>query len=353
MHVHDKWEWTTLTRLFGRIELPLCFLLLFALAYIVPYSFAHSPLGSGDNESLANAALVPDPAKSWAIYAELHEGGEAQYYRFDIDQGQRIHVMLFKPTDPESGSFLPGFVLMGSGLVEQGEHPDYVQEPSGAEHQVYEGKQASEATYEPFSPSAFYSLVEADLQAPMTGTYYVAVYESFRGGRYGLAIGDIESYTLNEWILIPINLLSVYQWGGQSLAVVLAPLIVVLVIGILLVIWLRSKMQKPERRQNWLGVLAGLLFVGTAMIVLMQMFLALFQTGLVSEAVVTIIFIVIPLVLGLATLRLSLRIVGEIRIRTRIYFAILGLVALFLWAGLLIGPVLAIIAALLPKRVLI
>ena len=353
MYVHYRLERTGLTRCLFLKKPFFYFLVLIALVCMAPYSLAHSPLGSGDNESLATATVISDPTKSWAIYAELHEGGEAQYYRFDIDEGQKIHVMLFKPTDQELADFLPGFVLMGPGLTEQGEHPDYVEEPSGVEHQVFEGTQASKATYEPFSPSAFYSLAEADFQAPMTGTYYVVVYESSRGGRYGLAIGDIESYTLNEWILIPVSLLSVYQWAGQSLAVVLAPLIVVLVVGIVLIIWLRSRMAKPASRLNWLGVLAGLLFVGTAMIVLMQMVLSLFQTGLVSEVAVTIIFMIIPLVLGLATLRLSLKATEEIRLRTRIYFVILGLVALFLWAGLLIGPVLAVIAGLLPKRLLL
>jgi len=342
-----------LAKSFCRDKLLFCFVLFFALAYVVPRSFAHSPLGTGDNESLADATVVSDPTKSWAIYAELHEGGEAQYYRFDIDLGQRIHVMLFRPTDQELADFLPGFVLMGPGLVEQGEHPNYVQEPSGVEHQVFEGTQASEATYEPFSPSTFYSLAEADLQAPESGTYYVAVYESSWGGRYGLAIGDVESYTLNEWILIPISLLSVYQWSGQSLAVVLAPLIMVLAVGIVLVVLLRSRIVRPRGGLNWLGVLAGLLFVGTAMIVLTQMILSLLQTGLTSEAVITIIFVIIPLVMGLATLQLSLKMTEEIRLRTRIYFVVLGLVALFLWAGLLIGPVAAVIAGFLPRRLLL
>ncbi len=348
----NKCGWAVLARRFDRIRLLFCFLLFLVLACSVPHSLAHSPLGSGDNESLDTATVVSDPLKSWAIYAELHEGGEAQYFRFDIERGQKIHVMLFKPTDDGLADFLPGFVLMGPGLTEQGEHPDYVQEPSDVEHQVFEGTQASKVTYEPFSPSTFYSLAEADLQAPATGTYYVAVYESSRGGRYGLAIGDIESYTLNEWILIPISLLSVYQWAGQSLAVVLAPLIMVLAFGIVLVMWLRYGRAKHTGRLNWLGVLAGLLFIGTAMIVLTQMVLALLQTGLVSEVVVTIVFVIVPLVLGLATLRLSLKATDEIRTGTRIYLMILGLVALFLWAGLLIGPVVAIIAALLPKRLL-
>jgi hypothetical protein len=56
----------------------------------VPIVQAHSPTVAGDNESVATATVISDPTKSWAVYAELHEGGEAQYYKFDISAGQTI-----------------------------------------------------------------------------------------------------------------------------------------------------------------------------------------------------------------------------------------------------------------------
>ena len=40
---------------------------------------AHSPTTFGDNESLASAALVREPTKSWAIYSEIHTGGESAW----------------------------------------------------------------------------------------------------------------------------------------------------------------------------------------------------------------------------------------------------------------------------------
>ncbi|NIR87877.1 hypothetical protein GWO13_10125 [Candidatus Bathyarchaeota archaeon] len=38
------------------------------------------------------------------------------------------------------------------------------------------------------------------------------------------------------------------------------------------------------------------------------------------------------------------------KIRKRIYLAILGILALFAWAGLLVGPALAVVASVLPVR---
>jgi len=321
---------------------------------MAPQTLAHSPLAPGDNESLATATFIHDPTKSWAIYGELHEGGEAQYYRFNVTVGDRIHIMLFKPTSPEEGDFMPGFVLMGPGVGKQGIVPDYVEVPAGADTLVVMGEQPDQATYEPFSPSSFFSLADLELEAPNSDTYYAAVYEPSMGGHYGLAIGDRESYTLSEWILIPLNLLSVYQWEGQSLAFIIAPLIATLVIGIGLLIWLQLQNKTALRTLfGWLGSLAGLLFVGTGAMTLTQMVFSLTQAPLTSEIVITLLFASIPIVLGLVTLRLSLKTVKEAKLRMRIYLAVLGVVALFMWAGFLIGPALAIVASVLPSRLVV
>jgi len=137
---------------------------------LIPEALAHAPLTPGDNESLATATFIPDPTKSWAIYGELHEGGEAQYYSFNITEGQRIHVSLFKSTNPEDREFAPGFVLMGPVINNQGASPDYVEVPVGADTLVMKGKQPTQATYEPFSPSSFYLLADVALDAPSSGT---------------------------------------------------------------------------------------------------------------------------------------------------------------------------------------
>jgi len=188
----------------------------------VPEVLAHSPPGSGNNESFATATVIPDPMKSWALYAQLHEGGEANYCEFNITVGQGIHIMLYKSRRSDEAAFSPSFVLMGPDLVEQGSVPNYLQKPPDAKLLTVQGKQATDASYEPFSPSSFYSMVDLEIDAPATGTYYVAVFEPYEGGPYGLAIGDRESYGIAEWILIPFNLISIYHWEGQSLMMILS-----------------------------------------------------------------------------------------------------------------------------------
>ena len=98
-------------------------IILFICLTILPIAFAHTPLGTADNESLEKATVIPDPAKSWALYSDLHGNREAQYYCFSIEEGQRILVMLTKPTDPEYENFSPKLALMGPELDDKGNVP--------------------------------------------------------------------------------------------------------------------------------------------------------------------------------------------------------------------------------------
>lgn len=329
----------------------MCILLtLLCAAYVwIPKALAHSPVDLGTNESLETAGKIPSPSKSWAIYSQLHEGREAHYYQFEIDQGERIYISLFKPTAPEDSEFLPSLTLMGPNLTSQDSVPSYVEVPEGYGAIVVDGIQPSQANYEPFSPSSFYELAGIDTEAPSTGTYYIAVFEPNEGGHYGLAVGYLEEFTLNEWILIPLNLISIYQWERQSLPLILAPLAAILIIGLAFLIWKWKKQTDMRTVTAWTGALAGLLFLGTGLITLFQMALSLTYAPAIAEAAVTILLASIPIILGAIALRLSLK-MQKINLRTRIYFAIIGLVALFMWGGLYVGPALAIICSLLPSR---
>lgn len=131
--------------------------------FSIPSASGHSPLFSGDNSNLFEAMFIPDPTKSWAIYGELQEGSDAQYYYFEIEKGQRISISLMKPTNVENKEFMPEFVLAGHGLIGQGNLPDYVEQPVGANAVVVAGRQPEEGTYEPFSASSFYELAELDI----------------------------------------------------------------------------------------------------------------------------------------------------------------------------------------------
>ena len=330
----------------GAIILLLCLLL-------IPTVFAHAPLGIGDNESIDRATVIPDPTKSWALYAHLNSDGDAQYYTFNTTTGQKIHVMMYKSTRPEDATFTPRVVIIGPSVIAQGNIPSKITIPSGLDAQLV-NQTEPQPTYEPFSPSTFIGLADATIENPIAGQYYVVVYEQSdtpRGGNYGLAIGDRESYTVDEWILIPFNLMNIYQWEGQSLTMVLAPMIATLLLGVVLVVWRLRKQGSLSNPMALLGAVAGLTFIGTGVTVICQMLLAAMRVAIGTEAVITLIFAIVPLIIGLVTFRLSIKDSFKASIKKRIYYIILGIAALFIWSGLIIGPVLTIVASIMPTPI--
>jgi hypothetical protein len=79
------------------------------------------------------------------------------------------------------------------------------------------------------------------------------------------------------------------------------------------------------------------------------MLLALTLAPLGLDAIVTIVLAVIPIIMGIFAIRFALR--KTVNVRTRVSVAILGLLALFAWAGFIVGPILAIVSSLLPHSI--
>lgn len=324
----------------------LLFFLIILLMFSVRNIFAHTPDKPTENESLATAYTISDPAKSWAIYAELHEGGEGQYYRFELPQDERLRVQLFVPTS-EKSSFVPNLVVMGPGITSQDAVPEYVETVEALGVMLLEGQRSSSPTYEPFTPSSFYELASVDQEVSAGGTYHVAVYEPSQGGHYGLAIGYKEQFGLDEFIRIPIDVIGIHQWEGQSLLFIFAPLILTLVIGLAILV-----LKRPATLRTLfggIGIFAGLLYLGSGFMTLTQTILALTTANPDLGVVLTAIFVLIPILLALAIFRLTFH-RKQITVRTRVLMAILGVLGLFAWAGLLIGPALALIVSFLPSK---
>ncbi len=317
-------------------------MLLVSLMLLVSPVLAHTPLEPGDNEELETATVVTDPTKSWAVYAELHEEGEAQYYRLDLNDGERLKAMLYIPI-AEKG-FKPNLVIMGPGISSQDTVPEYVEVPDGAGVILVEAEETAMPEYEPFTPSSYYYPAEYDLEISVPGEYFIAVYEPDRGGRYGLAIGYREEFGVDEWLLIPLDVIDIHQWEGQPLALIIAPMLIALAAGLLTIVWLKRHLL--QRIGFWLAALAGLLFIGSGFMTLAQMLIALSSATFDASAALTIVFAVLPILLGIGILKLAAR--DNMTAKTRSLVALFGLSGLIVWAGVLIGPVLALLASIIP-----
>ncbi|HDQ07688.1 MAG TPA: hypothetical protein ENN44_02760 [Methanoculleus sp.] len=358
--------------------------LLILCAFLITPAAAHVPLTSGGNDHIDDAFPVPDPTKSWVVYGELEGGGDVRYYRMAMATGDELRLSLFTPRG--APAFVPGIVVMGPDLAPSGTLPPFVDMPphdhaeeTGGDGHATGGAEADEygavviggtvpdgAEFEPFTPSALYHSAEYSHMVRKQGTYYVAVYApegSASGGNYGLAVGYREEFTLSEWLLVPFSVLAIHRWEGQSWALILGPLVLTLVGGFGLLLWRgrREGMSAtgpgtgkgpafPIRGPfGWLAVTAGLLYIGTGVMLLVQTAIALGKAGLTGAAVLPVIYLIVAVLLGSVALRNGLHHTGRTGWGTKnaglsmIFIGVVGFVA---WAGLLAGPVMAVVAGI-------
>jgi hypothetical protein len=319
---------------------PCVILVMLVLAGIGTVS-AHAPLGAGSNEDPADATLIDNPEKSFAIYTELHTGNEAQYYRFPMRKGQ---VLYGSAGVPGPDAMVPSLVIIGPGIVPEGITPSFIRVPAGSGARVIPGTRPGKPAYEPFSPQPLYKTADFSITVPSDGTYYIAVYGT-DGGNYYLAPGFLEEFTVAEQLFIPWSVVSIHIWQGQSPAEIFAPLIVVLTLGLVAVAL------RPKNQGAWpdplhlLVLLSGLLYIGGAAMTAYQLIRTVSVTGYAPEVLLTLVLMAVPVLLGTAAVIAGARSPGaEFCPRTGIAMLIIGIVGLLVWAGLILGPVLAMAA---------
>jgi hypothetical protein len=320
---------------------------------------AHVPAFPEDNTSPERAVSVPVTDKSWSFYDSL-ERGQATYYRASLDAGERLRVGTFTP---DGGEFTPSIVLLSESLNGTDEVPAGVTVPAGMNATVVEGERPVAASYEPFAPAAYYHTAELDRTVPDGGTYIVAIYEpANRSGEAGVALGYGERFSPVEYVTVPFDLVRVHRWENQHPLFVFGPWLVTFVLGSAFVASRREEWARAGSRQRDTEgllhrthvtrlVLSGgaLLVLATAAGTTLQMVVALGKTGPALAAIVTAVFVAVPVVCGGWALQVAVRdplVLGD---RTRIGLSVAAIASLATWAGFLVGPaILAAVAVLAP-----
>lgn len=314
---------------------------IFLLTLLFIQADAHVPLTPAAENDLNSATPIQDPEKSYAIYGEIHEPGEADYYRMNLSANQRLEIQLSVP-DP---AFMPALVVMGPGIEAKDALPEGIKAPEGAGVLVLQGKMPERAGYEPFSPMSLYQVSSYTRHSVRPGSYYIAVYSQDNAGPYTLATGWIEEFSSYEWVTVPIDLVSIRLWQGQALPLIFGPMAGVVAAGLLI---LRSRGKKHLRSApGLLAAVSGLTFLGTAATIAVQMAIALKSAPISSEVLPTLIFLAASLALGLAAISASSRRWSAL---TRTSMFAIGVMGLVFWSGLIIGPLLAFAASAVPEK---
>ena len=309
---------------------------------------AHVPVSADGNNDISTALTIEKPIKSYVIYGHLHEAGEVAWYKLSMNPGERLVLSLMTSS---YNSTVPDMVVMApADSLPFAERPHQVSVPQGYRAELIRGEPPRKAEYEPFGPSAVFETASYTKEIAEPQLWYVAVVSPADETRYSIAVGYVEEFTPLEWVLVPLNVMYTHLWEGQSILAILTPFLAVVILGFIVIS--RNGKQKNWHRTHsgWLATITGLCYLGGAAITLVQMVRAIAITGPASSVVLTLVFAIIPIALGLWALRIG-RSSLPMTMQERFFLVLIGISGLVFWAGLVIGPVLAISAAVLPGQV--
>ena len=324
--------------------LPVFFILLMVI--ILPGD-AHVPISADNNNNITTALSVEKPTKSYAIYGHLHDAGDVGYYQFNLNAGDQLKLSLmttgFEAPVPDMVVMSPG----NSGPLDN--LSQTVDIPPGYRAELIKGQKPVTAEYEPFSPAAIFNVASYSKNITRPGTYYVAVISPADETQYSIAVGYLEEFSVSEWVLVPISVINTHLWEGQSIIAILAPFLAIIILGFILISRRERENKTKKPLSFWLATIAGLCYLGGAAIALVQMVRVLMVTGFSAGVIVTLILAFIPILLGIWALHIA-RSTFPLSKKDRFSLGIIGLLGLLFWAGLIIGPAIALIAALVPER---
>jgi len=301
---------------------------------------AHAPQIPATNEGIQNAVHIDDPLKSWAIYGTFPNAGSVTYYEFTLERGDRLWFSVFTP---DIGVVHPEAVIIGPEIKNEGDLPAGIVLLENNGYIVIPGTKPDHPEYEPFTPAANYQWLKYEYIAEVPGTYYIAMVNNGTGpGSYGLAVGYKEEFSLSEWVMIPISIANIRIWEGNSQAFVIGFPLLIVVFG-LVYLFRVKKEPVPINLEMLAGSAGGLLYIAGSAFMLIQALMALMKTGFEASFGVTVIFILIPLILGALILRYMIKPARHQAIK----LLVLGALGLVVWAGYVVGPVLVILAGLM------
>jgi len=237
------------------------FLILFFVFLIACISMvaAHQPrLELGSNTSLGTPIIIENPEISQAFYGELN--GQPDFYKITSDAPFKFYINLLVPASPGiSPDFISAQLLDASGNVLL----------------TIDGKNS---TWEPYFEEfgGDYYLKGPEARANLTaGTYYIKIYNSNNQGKYTIAVGEIESFPIDESLkaLVTIPILKEQFFGKQVSLLFFQFIGIILALGSIMVLFflliksrnseeltkLTAKISRMLKPVLWLGIVITLI----------------------------------------------------------------------------------------------
>lgn len=208
-------------------------LILIFILVAVSVITAHQPrLETGVNVSLKDPIVIENPEVSQAFYGDLT--GEPDYYKISSDEPFKFYLNLLVPASP-------------------GIPPDFISaELLDSSGNVLITINGQNSTWEPYFEEfgGDYYLKGPETRANLTaGTYYIKIYNSKNQGKYSIAVGEIESFPIDESLaaLVTIPLLKEQFFGKPVTLLFFEFMGIILALGSIMVLFvLLLKSRKSE-----------------------------------------------------------------------------------------------------------
>lgn len=249
---------------------------------------AHQPrLDTGANVSFANPIVILNPEISQAFYGELQ--GQPNYYKITSDKPFKFYLNLLVPASPG----IPSDYISAEVL-----------DSSGKTIITINGTNSTWETYfEEFGGD--YYLKGPEAMANLTaGTYYIKVFNSKNQGKYSIAVGEIESFPVDESLkaLVTIPLMKEQFFGKPVTILFFEFLGIILALGTTMVLFVmllksRTSPELTELTAKISTVLKPLMWMGIALTTLVWLYV-MYRNPTNIEGIVNTILLVILIILS-------------------------------------------------------
>jgi len=211
-----------------------------------------------------------------------------------------------------------------------------------------DGIAPARAAYEPFTAPGITGL--PPLMEPRRSPAFItsgfqikAAHRTLR-----LAVGYKEQWTPNELVLLPWSILKIYLWEGQNIFLILLPVAIVCVLGVLS-LWRRVARGDPRvDLSQWLVALSGLFFLSRSPSLPIRCYWLSVTPEITRQALIPAIVAVVPVCCRCWSFVFALHRRDRVGFVWRLALIAAGILGFVLWAGLCLGPLLAIAAAFSP-----
>jgi hypothetical protein len=179
-------------------------------------ALAHKPIFVPplSNTTREQSVRIPNPDVSWAVYAQLTQPKEINYYTFSGRRGQTVEISMSVPKVESLRDFGVSVALIGAGFQPSAEQIPIALAPDEAAvlgpDDVHD---ASKIFNEDFTQTVYWTRQTLRAELLSDGSYTIAVFNAHgQVGKYVLAIGKREEFGAEDLVNFPRIRAAVQRW---------------------------------------------------------------------------------------------------------------------------------------------